>query len=333
MDPLQQYDDIPWELIESALQERLSPDEDLQFREWLAVSADNQEMYTRLQELWSEGLTDYRAYREADEGKAWEAVKERISDKKVIRPEFGAGSPTVIRLAAAVVVLLAVGAVLWYRAGRNAAVSYETAQGEQRKIALPDGTTVEIDPQTRLTVGADYDKAGRTISLAVGRAHFEVSHRAQIPFQVDMDGVSVRDIGTAFTIERTKEQIQVIVSSGKVAFVQKSTGESRELSAGSGVIFYVPENRFGEVGAGDTLGGAGSSGRFVNSPLKEVIAALAKASGKRITLDAGVSGEKRLTVNIGGVSVEDALKIICASLDLEYLENNDGFIIKSKAAR
>jgi transmembrane sensor len=228
---------------------------------------------------------------------------------------------------------LAIGAAWWYRAGKNAPTRYETSRGEQRKIALPDGSTVVIDPQTRILVAADYNKGARTMSLAAGEAHFEVSHQAQLPFQVEMDAVVVRDIGTAFTIQRTRVKIEVMVSSGKVAFMNKETGESRELSAGSSLIFYLPEKRFGEVTAVDTAGGPGNSGRYINSPLTDVIAALEKSSGKKITLGEGVSGQKRLTINMRGESIDNSLKIICASLDLEYIENNGEYILKNRVAR
>ncbi|HMI63907.1 MAG TPA: FecR domain-containing protein, partial [Puia sp.] len=140
-------------------------------------------------------------------------------------------------------------------------------------------------------------------------------------FRVDMDAVSVTDIGTTFTINRTKEKIEVSVASGRVAFIIKQTGESREISAGDSLVYYVPEKRFG------------GSGRFIDSPLEEVIAALEKSSGKKITLGDGIPGQKRLTIDIRGESVENSLKIICASLDLEYIENNGGYILKKKGTR
>jgi transmembrane sensor len=204
----------------------------------------------------------------------------------------------------------------------NHPFTYVTADNEQRKIALPDGSTVVINPNTLLRIAADYNnKGGRTVSLASGQASFEVSHQAQIPFRVDMDAVSVTDIGTSFTVNRTKEKIEVSVTSGKVAFLKKETGESREISAGGSLVFYISENRF-----------AGSE-RYIDSPLEEIIAALEKSSGKKITLADGIQGQKKLTIDLGGGSVENSLKIICATLDLEYVEDNGGFILKKKATR
>ena len=346
MDPLHQYDDIPWELIEPALQDRLSPGEALRFREWLAASEDNRQTYARLRKLWKEGLPDYVVWQEADESKAWESVKERIEGQKgagglqsvgpqqssgaqqtsgaqeVLRPDFRKARTRMIRMAAAAIVLLAIGATWWYQTRMNHPYTYVTADKEQRKIALPDGSTVIIDPNTLLRIAADYNnKGGRTVSLAAGQASFEVSHRAQMPFRVDMDAVSVRDIGTSFTVHRTKEKIEVSVTSGRVAFIIKESGESREISAGGSLVYYVPEKRFG------------GSGRFIDSPLEDVIAALERSSGKKITLGDSIPGQKRLTIDIGGESVENSLKIICASLDLEYVENNGGFILKKKATR
>jgi transmembrane sensor len=330
MDPLHQYDGIPWELIESALQDRLSPDEALQLKEWLAASADNQQTFTRLQKLWKEGLSDYEVWREADEAKAWESVRHRIGGQQSIG---GLARTRIIRMAAAAIILLAIATAWWYRTQMNHPYTYVTADKEQRKIALPDGSTVVIDPQTSIRVAADYNKGGRTVSLAAGQASFEVSHQAQTPFRVDMDAVSVTDIGTSFTIHRTKEKIEVSVASGRVAFIIKETGESREISAGGSLVYYVPEKRFGEMKTVDSAGGSDQSRRYIDSPLEEVIAALEKSSGKKITLGDGIPGQKRLTIDIRGESVENSLKIICASLDLEYIEENGGFILKKKGTR
>jgi transmembrane sensor len=338
MDPLHQYDDIPWELIESALQDRLSPDEGLQLSKWLAASSDNQQTYTRLQKLWKESLSDYEVWREADEAKAWESVRQRIGglqsisephrtgepqrtgESQVLRSDFRKARIRIIRMAAAAIVLLAIGTAWWYQTRMNHPYTYLTANNEQRKIALPDGSTVVINPNTLLRIAADYNnKGGRTVSLAAGQASFEVTRQAQAPFRVDMDAVSVTDIGTTFTIVRTKEKIEVSVTSGRVAFVKKETGESREISAGSSLVFYIPENRFGA--------------RYIDSPLEEVIAALEKSSGKKITLEDGIPGQKKLTIDIGGGSVENSLKIICTTLDLEYAEDNGGFILKKKRTR
>ncbi|HTI93806.1 MAG TPA: FecR domain-containing protein [Puia sp.] len=358
MAPLHQYDNIPWELIGSALEDRLSPDEALELREWLASSPDNQQTFTRLQTLWKESLSDYEAWRQADEVKAWGSVRQRIGAQggigehegasrqrdigaqqssgaqQVLRPDFRKAKIRIIQMAAAAIVLLTIGATWWYRTRMNHPFTYVTADNEQRKIALPDGSTVVIDPNTLLRVAADYNnKGGRTVSLAAGQASFEVSHQAQVPFQVDMDAVSVKDIGTSFTIHRTKEKIEVRVTSGKVAFIKKENGESRELAAGSSMVFYVLEKRFGEVETADSAGGSDGSRRYVDAPLKEVIAALERSSGKKITPGDGVTGQERLTIDIRGESVENSLKIICASLDLEYIEDNGGYILKKKATR
>jgi transmembrane sensor len=325
------YDDIPWELIESALQGTLSPEEELRFREWQSASTTNQQKYEQLQDLWKNALTDYEAYRKADAEKAWESLQDAINEKKIIRPYDFARRLLIRRLAAAAVVLLLVTFIgLRYRPGRAAAaVPYETAGGEQRKISLPDGSIVDLSPRTRIEVAGDYDKGGRTVSLVSGEAQFAVTHHAQSPFRVEMGAVSVRDIGTVFKVERTKDSIHVRVSEGKIAFVKKETGESRELSAGNSIVFYVAENRFGEV-MEDTAGGPAGSRRFYDSPLEDVIRTLEKESGRKIILGDGVAGQKRLTVDLTGISVEDALKVICASLDLEYTESNGGYILKGK---
>jgi transmembrane sensor len=317
MDFLPTYDDLPWDLILAALQGGLSPEEELLFRQWLALRPDNQEKYKQLEQIWKDGLADYELYREADPEMAWELLQQKIADRRTVHPSAGKRALLFRPWIAAAVLLLLAGAGWWVLSRRNNTTPYETA-GEQKKISLPDGSTVVISPQTRIELAAGYNKSGRTIILAAGEARFDVSHDAQLPFTVEVDEVSIKDIGTDFTVQKTKDSIKVTVSAGKVAFIKKMTGESREISAGNSLVFYVLGQRFG-----DSL-------RFYNSPLSNVIASLERLSGKRISLSDTALGQKRLTIDLNGLSFDNALKIICTSLNLEYAEEKGEFRLKIK---
>jgi transmembrane sensor len=328
MDSLPTYDNLPWDMIVSALQGTLSPGEELEFLKWLAISVDNQLRYDQLQRIWKDRLADYMVYHEADEVKALEALHARINNKRVIITYIAKGTPMRRWMAAAAVLLLAIGASWWYLSGHRGSVGYQTASNERKSISLPDGSTVELNPQTRIRVVPGYNKAVRTVILDSGEAHFDVTHQERLPFVVDMDVASVKDIGTNFTVQRTKDSIRVAVSGGRVAFVQKKTGEARELSAGNSLAFYISENRFGNMEVANGVGSETQSLKFSNSPLSEVIAVLQKVSGKKIALSDPSLGQKRLTVDLNGIAFDNALKIICASLNLEYAEKNSEYILK-----
>lgn len=346
MDLQPTYDNLPWELIVSALQGTLAPDDDRQFRQWLAVSPENQQKYDQLRQMWNEGLAGYAFYREADEVKAWDSLRGRIGmdagdranedealreETPVMRIAFKKRAPSIARLlAVAAVLLLVVGSGWWWMSGRSAGPQYETAANEEKKISLPDGSTILLKPQTTVQLAGSYNKASRTVILSGGEAYFEVSHQGQLPFIVDMGAASIKDIGTSFAVQRTKDSIRVVIFSGKVAFTEKKTGETRELSAGSTLCFYISEHRFGEIRPADEVSGGGTSLKFDNSPLSDVIAILQKVSGKKIVLNDTAIGKKRLTAHLDEESFDNALKVICSSLNLDYTERNGVYILKVK---
>src|SRR5437899_3035399 len=106
MDSQPTYDNLPWDLIASALQGTLSPEEDVQFREWLAFSKDNQQKYHQLQQIWKDKMADYIAYTEADEGKAWDALQRSLGAGGAAQPSVGRSTPMIRRWVAAAAVLL-----------------------------------------------------------------------------------------------------------------------------------------------------------------------------------------------------------------------------------
>jgi len=331
MDSQSTYDDLPWELIVSALQGELSPDEDGRLAQWLASSSANREKYHRLQQVWKEDMADYVIYQDANEDEAWKALRGKMNARATaITPPFGRRTISIKRwTAAAAILLLLAGAGWWYISGRETTIRYETAADQQKKIPLPDGSTVTLHPQTHIELTGSYNKTDRTVKLVSGEAYFDVSHQELRPFIVDMDAASVKDIGTSFTIEKTKDSIKVIVSGGKIAFIKKATGEVREISAGGSICLYTTTERQGEIRqTNDNT----DSLRFVNASLSEVIAVLQKHYGKKILLKDTAIAQKRLTVHFGGESFDDVVKIICFTLDLESVVENGAYVLKNKSS-
>jgi len=346
MEPKLPYNELPWDLILSALQGELSGEEEVQFQQWLALSSDNRGTNERLQRMWAEEMADYTFYQQADESGAWKELRSRMGElslsegagalsEEVVearlaairgRAAEGRGRLLTMKWAAvAAVVLLLVGGEWWYVSRKGE--QYVTAANETKEIALSDGSRIELRAGSRLRIEAGYNKTDRKMVLVSGVARFDVVHNPERPFVVEMGDVDVKDIGTSFTIDRTADSIKVNVSEGRVAFVRRETGDAREIGAGEAVSFYAADHTFGTVSSlGDQL-------RFDDKPLSDVIAALEKTSGKKIVLSDGAMGQRKLTVRLGGESFEDAIKTVCASLNLEYSVVNGEYVLKAVGAQ
>ena len=90
-----------------------------------------------------------------------------------------------------------------------------TDRGERREVALNDGSTVEVDPETRLRV--KFNDKTRDIWLEFGRALFKVAKNPNRPFEVHAGDAVVRAVGTLFGVDRQSNGVVVTVAEGKVA--------------------------------------------------------------------------------------------------------------------
>lgn len=130
-------------------------------------------------------------------------------------PDIPKRTPRLLTLAlAAALVLVAVGLSVNYWLSLRGTV-IETARGERRDVSLADGSTVQVDPQSRLRV--KYEPERRLVVLDRGRALFHVAKNKERPFLVTADGTTVRAVGTAFGVEKRDRGVVVTVSEGRVA--------------------------------------------------------------------------------------------------------------------
>jgi transmembrane sensor len=100
--------------------------------------------------------------------------------------------------------------------------TYSTQVGEQRSIALEDGSILYMNADSRVTVSLT--GAYRRIDLLRGEALFDVAHDPRRPFRVVAGDTVAQAVGTQFNVKRTPDGIRVVVVEGKV-LVNSRTGE------------------------------------------------------------------------------------------------------------
>jgi|SRR5579872_111552 len=125
-------------------------------------------------------------------------------------------------LAAVVVVASLVGLLAWWQLGRGSL--YATGIGEQRSIALADGSMIELGARSRVRVRLGQRE--RDVELLSGQALFRVAKDPSRPFIVVTNNAQVRAVGTEFDVHKRTTGTTVTVLEGRVAVYATSDHSS-----------------------------------------------------------------------------------------------------------
>jgi transmembrane sensor len=133
--------------------------------------------------------------------------------------------------------------------------SYRTLVGQQKSIALSDGSSIQMNTDSEVRVA--YSGDSRTIHLLKGEALFSVTPDAKRPFEVYAAESVVRAVGTAFAVHLDGSKVDVTVTKGVVDVVEVSpshtTARHKQLKGDS------PSSSLGRLKAGEmTSVGSGS---------------------------------------------------------------------------
>lgn len=117
-----------------------------------------------------------------------------------------------------------------------------TQIGEQRRVALQDGSVAMINTDSQ--VGVRFAGQRRSITLRRGEAWFQVAKDHTRPFVVDAGPVHVRATGTAFSVRREALGARVVVTEGKVvAWRDGASGAALAISAGQEAFIATDTGR------------------------------------------------------------------------------------------
>ena len=166
---------------------------------------------------------------------AWDKVQARI---KMDNLSLGTDSVktrslriTLIRIAAAAVILLSLGTLGIYF-GTNGTFSRNIAfatNNEEKNlpISLPDGSKIMLNRNTELSYRANFGKKNRDVRFK-GEAFFEITPDTSKPFIIDAGNAKVRVVGTSFNVKtnNTESGVEVYVKTGKVMLSDNSGSQS-----------------------------------------------------------------------------------------------------------
>jgi len=200
-----------------------------EFERWKAADPRHERAYARHEQTWKDFDRPMAAGKAKVMIEALAASKHKRQRRKVKRLVTGLSTCVLVGL-------------LWYQNARDirqdtssAFIASNAKVTLPERRTLPDGSIVEL--KSGAVIGVNFGTNARQVTLKRGEAFFQVV-KNPLPFVVSADGVGVRAVGTAFSVQLGAHAVDVLVTEGTVAVesshVTRDTGQDFSGSAPGG---------------------------------------------------------------------------------------------------
>ena len=207
---------------------------------------------------------------------------------------------------------------------------YTTAKGEHRAIQLADGSHVDLNTDSHLSVRLDKD--ARRVTVHEGQALFDVAHDAARPFLITAGDETVRVVGTKFDVRRRDGLLTVTVLRG---LVEVSTDdEDTPVRLRPGQMLEHVEGASGVtvrgVAAEDQVGWR--SGRLIyrDAPLTRIVGDMNHYFERPVR----VEGEKAGNLRFSGVLIVDGqdamVRRLTSLLPISATPSDDSIVLRGR---
>ena len=207
----------------SKIDRELSPSEQDRYLNWLADDPRHREWMGMQQRAWRdfERLSEWRP----------EHSDHPNPDLLLKRPSERVWARASLAIAAAIVMVFG---YVYFNSAKESEFRIQHIVAEEYTYHLLDDGS-EIDLNSGAAVIVDYVEDERRVNLVTGEAHFTVSKDPARPFIVTAGGSTVRAIGTAFNVRVSPQEVEVLVTEGRV-LMEPEASERRFSDADTGVF-------------------------------------------------------------------------------------------------
>jgi transmembrane sensor len=267
-----------------------------------------------------------------------------VEEIKIARPVFFRPPVWAAGLAAA----LALAAVTWWSlpAHSSATQHYATAPTRQQQIELVDGSVMNLNVNTDVQVALS--SSARRVTLNAGEAHFAVAHDTARPFIVTAAGISVRAVGTAFSVRLRERGVEVLVTEGKVevnAATPSADQPSPQSSGNLGMLIagertYIASDVISATAvvekiSSDALQSAvrwhSQIMTFTNLPLREAVTLFNRRNLQQLTLADDTLGERKIGGTFAADQVEAFVRLLAQDGDVIVERRTSAEIVLRRA--
>lgn len=212
-----------------------------------------------------------------------------------------------------------------------------------RKVALADGSTVWLNPGSKLEAVKNFQKDKRVVFLN-GFAFFEVTKNPQRPFIIKTSTITTKVWGTSFTVNAYEHAAvaRVSVLTGKVS-VSKPGNDEVESNRGpvDAEVMLLPNQDATYSAANHTLLKEESirnndlkiwkkvNMSFYNTKMSEVIKKLNQQFAVHIIAGDSKINDYLFIADLSEQDLPSTLEILKTSLDLNYEIDNDTITLRS----
>lgn len=307
---------------------------------WLSASDENRAAYHRVRDTWNRPVPGdlWPSHDDIVNDRYDPAEPIAISSRRRARRRRGAvlgsSSATAWLMPIAAVLLVAVVLLGWNELRPPAPASsdvlaYRTVRGEQRRIALADGSAITLGPLSDLTVPAGGQ--GRSARLNAGQAIFTIRHDPAQPFKLFANGGEIEDIGTTFAVAIRAERATVTVVEGRVKVSPRAADRSVELGHDEQVSFGQTLGPVGGVdGPGETDWSRGRLA-YVDRSLADVVADLTRYTTRDIVLADGTVGALHYTGTIDTDAIDQWAAALTRVFPVGVTPDGNRLVLRSVA--
>ncbi|WP_430972350.1 FecR family protein [Sunxiuqinia rutila] len=314
-----------YRLIELECGKLLNEQQEKELNCWLEESSEHQSDYEEVRKvlMYSQRLG---AMKKIDVSNDLKQVKAKIGKENFIR-KFYIGFQ---RVAAFLIVPLMLYSI-WTLVGeplgnrRNTITkSTETSFGVRSQIQLSDGTHVWLNSGSKLFYPEEFSGDKRVVKL-LGEAYFQVQSDKNNPFYVEVGNYMVKATGTRFNISNYPDDIEIttFLESGRVELVALEEGEERSygrLLQGQKAVANKTSGKIAtyEADGEKHLSWMNGELMFRRDSIKDVARRLGHWFNAEVVIDDKRLEEYVFTATFTNESLEEALRLLSYSSDIEY---------------
>jgi transmembrane sensor len=252
-------------------------------------------------------------------------------DRKPVSRVSKAQAGWIYRVAAAVIVISIVGLFYLLPNGKPW-MEYHTTYGETKSITLPDGSSVVLNANSKLTVFSDWKEQPSREILLDGEAFFSVVHKTNNqPFKViTAEGVTVEVLGTTFNVYNRTNGTKVVLNSGQIRLNLPTNQSPEMIVMQPGEMVEYKEQHYEKKAVNPLLYTAWMNNKIIldHTSLGEMVYMLQDSYG----LEVKVSDAKLLEETVSGSmplgDPEILLNQMAKAFQLKFKRNNNVIIME-----